>query len=129
MADIVTTQVLVSNTRNLVVKLTNLSDGTGESLVTKIAASSTFGVHAKLWTVDYDISNMTVQLFWKGTPNQPIGVFAGFATKGIDASRFGGIWNNATTPTGDLLLSTIGAAANSSYLMILEFRLGVQVGT
>jgi hypothetical protein len=129
MADTVTTQVLVNNTRNYVVKLTNLSDGTGESLVTKIAASSTFGVHAKLWTVDYDVSGMTVQMFWKGTPNQPIGVFAGYATKGIEAGRFGGIWNNASSPTGDVLLSTIGAAANSSYLLILEFRLGIQIGT
>lgn len=125
MADTVSTQVLVNNARNYVVKLTNQSDGTGETLVTKIAASATFGVHAKLWKVDYDLFNMAVAMFWKGTPNQPIAIFAGYASAGIDACRYGGVWNNAASPTGDVLLSTVGAAANSAYTIILEFRLGV----
>lgn len=125
MVDAVTTQVLMNNSRNYVVKFTNLSDATGESLVTKIPTTDLTS-HAKLWCVDYDVKVMAIQLFWAGTPNQTL-VILGGGTSGsiLNASRYGGLWNNAATPTGAVLLSTIGALANSSYTLILEFRKGV----
>jgi hypothetical protein len=66
LADVVTTQLLENGPRNVVYKFTNVSDGTGESQVIKIDATSsgplgdivqgqTFypGVHLKLTEIKY----------------------------------------------------------------------------
>ena len=75
MADIVSTQV-ISDTSGVkyVVKMTNISDGSGESLVKKIDASSaTFMTEdgsrkiAKIWwSVNTTKSNASVELVWGG---------------------------------------------------------------
>ena len=78
MADIVTTQVL-SDTSGVkyVAKLTNLSDGSGESLVTKVDASGTTFMSedgnrkiAKIWySVNTTNPKACVELLWAGASN------------------------------------------------------------
>tara|TARA_A100001015_G_scaffold283551_1_gene348962 strand:- start:678 stop:1070 length:393 start_codon:yes stop_codon:yes gene_type:complete len=130
MADIVSTQVL-SDTSGVkyVAKLTNISDGSGESLVKKIDASSaTFMTEdgsrkiAKIWwSVNTTKSNASVELVWGGETNATAMLLNG---QGYWDLRTAGneIVNNATTPTGDVLLSTRDFVVGDNYTILVEFR-------
>ena len=129
MADIVSTQVL-SDTSGVkyVAKLTNISDGSGESLVKKIDASSaTFMTEdgsrkiAKIWwSVNTTKSNASVELVWGGETNATAMLLNG---QGYWDLRTAGneIVNNATTPTGDVLLSTRDFVVGDNYTLLVEF--------
>ena len=129
MADLVSTQVL-SDTSGVkyVAKLTNISDGSGESLVKKIDASSaTFMTEdgsrkiAKIWwSVNTTKSNASVELVWGGETNATAMLLNG---QGYWDLRTAGneIINNATTPTGDVLLSTRDFVAGDNYTILVEF--------
>ena len=130
MADIVSTQV-ISDTSGVkyVAKMTNISDGSGESLVKKIDASSaTFMTEdgsrkiAKIWwSVNTTKSNASVELVWGGETNATAMLLNG---QGYWDLRTAGneIINNATTPTGDVLLSTRDFVAGDNYTILVEFR-------
>ena len=130
MADTVTTQT-ISDTSGVkyVVKLTNVSDGSGESLVNKIDASATTFMTedgnrkiAKIWwSVNTTNNKSTVELVWSGATNATALVLSG---QGYWDLRTAGneIPNNATTPTGDVLLSTRDFVVRDSYTIIVEFR-------
>ena len=130
MADIVTTQVL-SDTSGVkyVAKLTNLSDGSGESLVTKVDASGTTFMSedgnrkiAKIWySVNTTNPKACVELLWAGASNDTAVLLGG---QGYWDLRTAGneITNNATTPTGDVLLSTRDFVVGDNYTILVEFR-------
>ena len=130
MADIVSTQVL-SDTSGVkyVAKLTNISDGSVESLVKKIDASrATFMTEdgsrkiAKIWwSVNTTKSNASVELVWGGETNATAMLLNG---QGYWDLRTAGneIVNNATTPTGDVLLSTRDFVVGDNYTILVEFR-------
>jgi len=130
MADIVTTQTIADTSGvKYVAKLTNISDGTGESLVTKVDASAlTFMTEdgnreiAKIWwSVNTTNNKSAVELVWAGATNATALVLSG---QGYWDLRTAGneILNNATTPTGDVLLSTRDFVVGDSYTIIVEFR-------
>ena len=130
MADTVTTQT-IADTQGVkfVAKLTNLSDGTGESLVKKIDASEvTFMTEdgnrkiAKIWySINVSDTKSAVELIWDGETNSTAAILSG---NGYWDLRTAGneITNNATTPTGDVLLSTKNFALGDNYTIIVEFR-------
>ena len=130
MADIVTTQVL-SDTSGVkyVAKLTNLSDGSGESLVTKVDASGTTFMSedgnrkiAKIWySVNTTNPKACVEFLWAGASNATAVLLGG---QGYWDLRTAGneITNNATTPTGDVLLSTRDFVVGDNYTILVEFR-------
>lgn len=119
MADEVSTQVLVNNARRLVLKLTSQSDGTGESLVTKVDVSTYSASKVRIKKIKYNVVGMLVTLFWGATTNVPICYLEGDGT--ICDEKEGGIINNAGTGvTGDLLLSTGRHTDGDSYTIILE---------
>ena len=130
MADIVSTQVL-SDTSGVkyVAKLTNLSDGSGESLVTKVDASGTTFMSedgnrkiAKIWySVNTTNPKACVELLWAGASNATAVLLGG---QGYWDLRTAGneITNNATTPTGDVLLSTRDFVVGDNYTILVEFR-------
>ena len=130
MADIVTTQVL-SDTSGVkyVAKMTNISDGSGESLVKKIDASTTTFMTedgnrkiAKIWwSVNTTKANASVELVWDGDTNATAILLNG---QGYWDLRTAGneIINNATTPTGDVLLSTRDFVVGDNYTILVEFR-------
>ena len=130
MADVVTTQVL-SDTSGVkyVAKLTNLSDGSGESLVTKVDASGTTFMSedgnrkiSKLyWSINTSNSKSAVELIWDGATNATAVLLSG---QGFWDLRTDGneITNNATTPTGDVLLSTKNFAVGDNYTILAVFR-------
>ena len=130
MADIVSTQVL-SDTSGVkyVVKMTNISDGSGESLVKKIDASETTFMTeegnrkiAKIWwSVNTAKGDASVELVWDGETNATGLLLNG---QGYWDLRTAGneIINNATTPTGDVLLSTRDFVVGDNYTILVEFR-------
>jgi len=130
MADTVTTQTIADTSGvKFVTKLTNLSDGTGETLVKKVDASElTFMSEdgnrkiSKIWySINTANNKSAVELLWDGATNATAVILSG---QGYWDLRPAGneISNNATTPTGDVLLSTKNFANGDNYTILLEFR-------
>ena len=130
MADTVTTQTIADTSGvKFVAKLTNFSDGTGETQVKKIDASEvtfmTEDGNRKISRVWYSIntadSKSAVELIWDGATNSTAMLLGGNGY--IDLRTAGNeITNDATTPTGDVLLSTKNFAVGDNYTIIVEFR-------
>jgi len=130
MADIVTTQTIADTSGvKFVAKLTNFSDGTGETQVKKIDASEvTFMTEddqrkiARVWySINTANNKSAVELIWDGATNSTAMFLSGNGY--IDLRTAGNeISNNATTPTGDVLLSTKNFANGDNYTIIIEFR-------
>lgn len=127
MADVVTSQTIINGPRNLIMKFTNESDGTGESGVKKVdATSSTFanqgvvpGVHLKIARVTFTVSGGELRMQWEASSNTDIDILAYTGTQ--DYTFFGGLTNpNAAGATGSILFTTVGFAAGSSYTVVLE---------
>ena len=130
MADIVTKQTIADTSGvKFVVKMTNLSDGTGEQLVNKVDASETTFMTedgnrkiARIWySINTANNKSAIELIWAGTTNTTARLLSG---NGYMDLRTAGneIPNNATTPTGDVLLSTKNFANGDNYTIIVEFR-------
>jgi uncharacterized membrane-anchored protein len=98
-------------------------------LVNKVDASETTFMSedgnrkiAKIWwsinTVD---TKSSVEILWAGTINATAIVLSG---QGYWDLRTAGneITNNATTPTGDVLLSTKNFSIGDNYTILIEFR-------
>ena len=128
MADAVGIQKVFNGTKRAVYKLTNLSDGTGESAVVKVDVCADytdphFGTPSEvsITRIKYDVKDMVVELLWDATTDVVAAVLSGNGD--IDAESYGGMVNNAGTgKTGDLLLTTLGAGSGSSYNIELELR-------
>ena len=130
MADTVSTQTLTDTTGvKFAVKMTNYSDGTGETLVKKVDASDTTFMtedgNRKISKIFYSINTANpksaVELIWDGTENATAVLLSG---QGFWDLRADGneITNNATTPTGDVLLSTKNFAIGDNYTILVVFR-------
>ena len=130
MADVVSTQVLTDTTGvKFGVKMTNISDGTGENLVQIIAASNTTfmpedgerKISKIFWSVNTQSGKSAVELIWDGETNATAVTLSG---QGFWDLRADGneIKNNATTPTGDVLLSTKNFANGDNYTILVVFR-------
>ena len=130
MADTVTSQTIADTSGvKFVTKLTNFSDGTGETLVKKVDASElTFMTEdgnrkiSKIWySINTNNNKAGVEIIWDGTTNASALFLSG---NGYWDLRTAGneVGNNATTPTGDVLLSTKNFVTGDNYTLILEFR-------
>ena len=130
MADTVSTQTLTDTTGvKFAVKMTNFSDGTGETLVKKVDASElTFmtedgerKISKIFWSVNTQSGKSAVELIWDGETNATAVTLSG---QGFWDLRADGneIVNNATTPTGDVLLSTKNFANGDNYTILVVFR-------
>ena len=130
MADTVSTQVLTDTTGvKFGVKMTNFSDGTGETLVKKVDASTTTFMtedgERKISKIFNSINTANpksaVELIWDGETNATAVLLSG---QGFWDLRADGneITNNATTPTGDVLLSTKNFALGDNYTILVVFR-------
>jgi hypothetical protein len=135
MADAVTTDVLFNSNNRRTIKITNISDGTGESAVTKIDRTTLTGPNlvdapTKLVVeeIDYDVQGFTyVKLQWVDATNQEIAMLAGQNYK--DFSYLGGFTpddftDQAANPTrGDIVLTTVGAVSGDTYDITITVRL------
>lgn len=129
MADAVTSQTLLDGERLIIMKFTNVSDGTGETAVNKILpANLTANSYGK------DCTDLKINRIWASTQGMAVNVLwdatADVLAWSIPQDRMyrmefgehlGGIPNNAGAgKTGNIAFTTIGAAAGDSYSIILE---------
>lgn len=130
MADTVDVRSLFIGKRRAAYRFTNVSDGTGEAAVIKVDISTLTGpdgVSAATKTVieqiEWSMQGFTsVRLFWDHTTDDEIVVLAGSGFK--DYREYGGLVDPASTGgTGDILLTTAGAAANATYDITITLRL------
>ena len=129
MADAVTSTTLSDSDRSAVIQLTNTSDGTGESAVTKVdvsglATRSTDGASCtgvRLAKIVYSTFGMSVKLLWHATTNTICWGLNSDYTTDEDFTEFGGIRNTAAASgkTGDIKLTTTGHSSGDSYVIVL----------
>jgi hypothetical protein len=134
MADTVTSQTLKDSASSWAVKLTNVSDGTGEAGVVKVSANTLvasdggstqrLSINKLFWNVSKGTSSLQdprVTLTWRGTSNTTIVTLSGSGTLDLTTNLQAPLTNNAGAgANGDILLTTTGFTASSGYTVILE---------
>lgn len=128
MADTVDVATVFSGAYRQVVHLTNESDGTGESAVTKINISDktngngTTATYSTIDYIEYAVHGFNyVVLEWDHTTNDEIAVLRGSGV--IDWRDVGGYTDpKSSGGTGDVLLTTDGGADGSSYDITIHYR-------
>jgi hypothetical protein len=134
MADTVTSQTLKDSASTWAVKLTNISDGTGEAGVVKVSANTLvassggstqrLSINRLFWNVSKGTSSLQdprVTLAWRGTSNTTIVTLSGSGYWDLTTGGQAPLINNAGAgANGDILLTTTGFTASSGYTLILE---------
>lgn len=128
MADTVDVRTVGDFKRHKIIRLTNESDGTGETNVAKVdisALTDSNGATATYSAIDrivYSVDGFNyVVLRWDHTADDEIAVLKGQGD--IDLTAIGGLVDPQTTGgTGDILLSTDGGSDGSSYDITLYLR-------
>ena len=128
MADAVTSQTLMDGERLAIMKFTNISDGTGESAVTKVTVSSlnanSLGQACNGVTVTKITCfchGMEVRMYWDASTDVPFFLSNVNSNYENDFSNIGGISNNAGTgKNGNIVFSTSDATSGDTYTVVLE---------
>jgi hypothetical protein len=132
LADAVATQILENGSQWFVAKFTSLSDGTGESAVTKLDPTSGGpmgviiqgntlypGTHLKIMEMKYNVTGMTLQIDWDASTDVNAWFLQGYGRHNF--RQQGGLFvpQSAGAPvagaTGKVLFTTLGAGGGSSY--------------
>jgi hypothetical protein len=128
MPDAVSSQTILDGERLFIGKFTNISDSSGETAVVKIDVS-TLNPNAaglacngvkinKVWA---QTVGMAVDILWDATTDVLCETIPENQFYQMDYSSFGGLPNNAGAgKTGDVLFTTVGAAAGDRYTIIIE---------
>jgi hypothetical protein len=128
MADAVTSQTLLDGERLAIMKFTNISDGTGETAVTKVnvsnLAKSASGLACTAVTVTKITSvchGLEVRMYWDATTDVPFFLSTINTNYENDFSKIGGITNNAGTgKNGNIVFSTSDQSNGDTYTVVLE---------
>jgi hypothetical protein len=128
MADAVTSQTLLDGERLAIMKFTNISDGTGETAVTKVNVANLARNNAGLACTGVAVTKITsvchgmeVRMYWDATTDVPF--FLGTINTNYenDFSKIGGITNNSGTgKNGNIVFSTADASSGDTYTVVLE---------
>jgi len=128
MADAVTSQTLLDGERVAIMKFTNISDGTGETAVTKVNVSTlTSSSSGKACTgvivnkITSVCHGMEVRMYWDASTDVPFFMTTINTNYMNDFSGFGGITNNSGAgKNGNIVFSTADASAGDTYTVVLE---------
>ena len=128
MADTVDSLVLVNQPPYYTVRLTNVSDGTGESAVVKVDKSTLTDLAGleplalDLIGIEWDVSGMAVTLLWDHTTDDEMIVLNG---QGEWDQRVDGAIRDPRSAgdTGDVLLTTTGHTSGDSYTILLRLKM------
>ena len=130
MADTVASQTLQDGIQQAAFKFTNVSDGTGESAVTKIDVSglskNAKGQSCTRVTIDeiwWQCNGMKVQVLFDASSNLLCIELGENQSGHHDYSSFGGLVNNAGSGvTGDILFTTVGHSSADTYTITMKVR-------
>jgi|10_taG_2_1085330.scaffolds.fasta_scaffold64322_3 hypothetical protein len=126
MADAVTSKVLRNSATEYIVRITNISDGTGESNVNKVDASTLVGPditaateYFSIDSLEWTIQGMTyVLLEFDATTDDTMAILSGNGYKDYLESTFTD--PQSSGETGDIFLTTVGAEATGTYDITLK---------
>ena len=126
MADAVTSQTLQDGDKSVVMKFTNISDGSGEAAVKKVdvsalqaqSGSGAACTGVAIQCVWYECSGMAVDLLWDATTPLIAWSLSGYGY--FDFRSAGPLINNASSPTGDIMFTTTGAGSGDRYAVMLK---------
>jgi hypothetical protein len=130
MADAVTTKTLISGSKRIILQLTNISDGTGESAVTKLDISALTGPNGVAPTkisieeIQWCVQGFSsVRLLTDHTADDVVALLSG---NGYRSYHFAGFLIDPASAgdTGDLLLTTVGATTSATYDILITIVLG-----
>ena len=130
MADAVTSQTIFDNSKSVIQKFTNISDGTGESAVVKVDVSAlatsakgetcTGVTIEKIW---WQCIGMKTRLFFDATSDAFIIELGENQSGHHDYTSFGGLTNPASSGvTGDIMFTTVGHSSADTYTIIMQVR-------
>ena len=144
MVAVVTSQILENGPRRAVAKFTGLfASSDDETNVKKVDATATGpygvsvqgqtfypGVNLKVIGVKFNINGLTLRMLWEATSNVDMLVLGpangGDWTFLDERGGFQGIVNPSPAgATGSILFTTLGAAANANYSVVLTMVKGV----
>ena len=128
MADAVTSQTLLDGERLAIMKFTNISDGTGETAVTKVNVSTLTKYGAGFACTGVTVTKITsvghgmeVRMYWDATTDVPFFLSTINTNYENDFATIGGITNNSGTgKNGNIVFSTADASAGDTYTVVLE---------
>ena len=128
MADSVTSQTLLDGERLAIMKFTNISDGTGETSVTKVNVSTLTASNSGKTCTGVTVTKITsvchgmeVRMYWDASTDVPFFLSTVNTNYENDFSNFGGITNNAGTgKNGNIVFSTSDASSGDTYTVVLE---------
>lgn len=130
MADTVDTIVTFNGSRRYNVRLTNISDGTGESAVVKVDKSTLVNGNGTepgrlhIMEIQWAIQGFTsVRLLWDNTTDDEIAVLENNGYRDYRATG-GLIAPSVSATTGDILLTTAGAVSGATYDIYIELIKG-----
>jgi hypothetical protein len=84
-------------------------------------ANSAFTIHRIIAAVDAEVGHL--QLQWEGTTTTNTIIAMGVGVLDSNPqSNLPAITNNATGPTGNVLIKTVGTTANAAYTVIIELH-------
>lgn len=127
MADAVATHILYESADQLVVKFTNISDGTGEAAVTKVDVSALTPAASEVWVekIHWATYGMAVRILWDATADTVMWLVPQDGDGCIDFTKTiaGRLKNDAGAgKTGDIQFTTVGHTAGDTYSILLELR-------
>jgi len=123
-------QILNDGYRNATLKIAGYVNGTDvtaytvldPSTLSPIDAQGTLAKTVRIKRINFDIQDgIQATLNWDGATPQLLWECTGRGE--IKAGPFGGITDNATTPNGNITLTTLGGATttlNTSFVIVLE---------
>ena len=128
MVDTVNSLVLVNQPPYYTIRLTNVSDGTGESAVVKVDKSGLVDIDGlepvalDLIGIEWDVGGMNVTILWDHTTPDRAIVLTGQGE--WDQSRDGAIRDpRSAGGTGDILLTTGAHSAGDAYMILLRLKM------
>ena len=127
MADAVATQILYESADQLVVKFTNISDGTGEAAVTKVDVSALTPAASEVWIerISWATYGMAVRILWDATADTMAWIVPqnSYGEMDFRTTIAGRLKNDAGAgKTGDIQFTTVAHTADDMYAIVLELR-------
>ena len=128
MADAVTSQTIQDGARNLIMKFTNVSDGSGESAVAKVDVSALSAdpmtgatcTRVVISKIQFSTVGMSVKIEFDASTNVLAAHLPADYADELDFTSFTGIPNNAGSGiTGDIDFTTVGHGSGDAYTVVL----------
>jgi hypothetical protein len=129
MADAVTATTVEDGPKEAVFYLTNTSDGTGESAVTKVDVSALSSLQdgtactgVRIKKITFTNVGMGVKLLWNASTNVIAAELPADYSDTLDYSDMSGLPNVAASGgnTGDIKLTTLGHSSGDTYSIVLH---------